>query len=244
MSEKVLSPARHEPTDVGERFIWIGVAWLLASVLVLGAAGSVAVPGCHDRPDHALAAPALPQSPTPAEPARGHGEVLREEMRWLERDRLDRQGARHRAHPDFRCDAAGRARRHPGLAGADGEAPMRLRLLLRAAARCAARSRLPASLPDFSGLAYEQKLGSRLPLQAGAPRRDRAQRAAVRLVRRKAVDPGARIFPLPQSVQRRARRPVRCAPRVRNDGRPRLRAGRLEHRSVGDERGRDGGQGG
>jgi hypothetical protein len=35
MSEKVLSPARHEPTDVGARFIWIGVPLLIASVLAL-----------------------------------------------------------------------------------------------------------------------------------------------------------------------------------------------------------------
>jgi hypothetical protein len=36
MPEKILSPAQHEPTDVGERFIWIGVTVLLASVLALG----------------------------------------------------------------------------------------------------------------------------------------------------------------------------------------------------------------
>ena len=30
MPEKLLVPARHEPTDVGARFIWIGVALLLA----------------------------------------------------------------------------------------------------------------------------------------------------------------------------------------------------------------------
>ena len=35
MPEKMLVPARHEPTDVGARFIWIGVALLLTSVLGL-----------------------------------------------------------------------------------------------------------------------------------------------------------------------------------------------------------------
>ena len=35
MSEKSLDPAQHEPTDVGPRFKWIGVALLLTSVLFL-----------------------------------------------------------------------------------------------------------------------------------------------------------------------------------------------------------------
>ena len=38
MPEKALSPARHEPTDVGRRFIWIGVplaAWRRCIALAL-----------------------------------------------------------------------------------------------------------------------------------------------------------------------------------------------------------------
>jgi hypothetical protein len=35
MSEKGLDPARHGPTDVGARFIWIGVTGSLASVIFL-----------------------------------------------------------------------------------------------------------------------------------------------------------------------------------------------------------------
>ena len=35
MSEKELSPARHEPTDVGESYAWITVVMLVAAVLIL-----------------------------------------------------------------------------------------------------------------------------------------------------------------------------------------------------------------
>lgn len=35
MTEKMLTPARHEPTDVSTRFIWIGMALLLVSVFSL-----------------------------------------------------------------------------------------------------------------------------------------------------------------------------------------------------------------
>ena len=35
MPEKLLAPARHETSDVGPAFIWIGVPLLLVSVLAL-----------------------------------------------------------------------------------------------------------------------------------------------------------------------------------------------------------------
>jgi protein SCO1/2 len=50
------------------------------------------------------------------------------------------------------------------MAGGGGEAPMTLRLLILLLI-AAPRIALAASLPDFSGLSYEQKLGAQLPLQ-------------------------------------------------------------------------------
>ena len=91
MSEKVLSPARHEPTDVGARFIWIGVAlvarrrcsfwgcWFCGCTRVPRPTGPCTC-RCRTIPDPQL-------QPNPREDmARFHSE----EMRWLERHRLDR----------------------------------------------------------------------------------------------------------------------------------------------------------
>jgi hypothetical protein len=35
MSEKGLAPARHEPTDVGESYVWITVVMLVTTVLTM-----------------------------------------------------------------------------------------------------------------------------------------------------------------------------------------------------------------
>ena len=83
MSEKLLDPARHEPTDVGGRLIWVGLALLLASVFVLALIVLWLYPGATT--DRTLRLP-LPQYPDPSAATKsgcGHGAVLREEMQWL-----------------------------------------------------------------------------------------------------------------------------------------------------------------
>jgi len=83
MSEKLLDPARHEPTDVGSRVIWAGSALLLASVFALALIVLWLYPGATT--DRTLRLP-LPQYPSPrlqpnpvADMARFYGE----EMQWL-----------------------------------------------------------------------------------------------------------------------------------------------------------------
>ncbi len=84
MSEKVLSPARHEPTDVGERFIWIGVAGLLVSVLVLGLLVLWLYPGATiDRTMH-LPLPHYPSPQLQPNPREDMARFYSEEIRWLD----------------------------------------------------------------------------------------------------------------------------------------------------------------
>lgn len=83
MPEKVLSAARHEPTDVTERFIWIGVPLLLASVVVL----ALLVLWLYPRAtvDQTIQRP-LPQYPNPQlqpNPRDDMAKFYSEEMRWL-----------------------------------------------------------------------------------------------------------------------------------------------------------------
>ena len=90
MSEKVLDPARHEPTDVGGRFIWVGVALVLASVFVLALIVLWLYPGATT--DRTLRLP-LPHYPNPQlqpNPARGHGAVLPRGNAMAERHGLGR----------------------------------------------------------------------------------------------------------------------------------------------------------
>jgi hypothetical protein len=83
MSEKGLDPARHEPTDVGARFIWIGVTGLLASVIFLALVVLWLYPGATI--DRTLPLP-LPQYPNPQlqpNPRADMARFYREEMQWL-----------------------------------------------------------------------------------------------------------------------------------------------------------------
>ena len=165
MSEKVLSPARHEPTDVGGRFIWIGVALVLASVLVLGLLVLWLLPGSHDRPHHALAACRTIRIPSFS---RTRARTWRSSTTRKcdgstgPAGSIRRIGIAHIPIADGRCGWCAQE----GIAGLAGsqtqeKPPMRtaprciLLLLCRAPPFAAA-----ASLPDFSGLAYEQKPGS------------------------------------------------------------------------------------
>ncbi|HEX9138780.1 MAG TPA: hypothetical protein VF848_03270 [Steroidobacteraceae bacterium] len=82
MAEKVLT-ARHEPTDVGERFIWIGVPSLLVSVLALALLTLWLYPGATI--DRTMSLP-LPQYPNPQlqpSPREDMAKFYGEEMRWL-----------------------------------------------------------------------------------------------------------------------------------------------------------------
>lgn len=83
MPEKLLVPARHEPTDVGARFIWIGVALLLASVLGLGFLVFELFPNAVF--DRTIRLP-LAQYPNPQlqpNPSKDMAKFYAEEMRWL-----------------------------------------------------------------------------------------------------------------------------------------------------------------
>jgi hypothetical protein len=83
MPEKVLSPARHEPTDVTGRFIWIGVPLLLASVLVLALLVLWLYPGATI--DRTIQLP-LPQYPNPSLQPNARDDMAKfysEEKRWL-----------------------------------------------------------------------------------------------------------------------------------------------------------------
>jgi hypothetical protein len=62
MSEKDLAPARHEPTDVSARFIWIGAAAVPASAVLLALITLWLYPGATT--DRTLHLP-LPQYPNP-----------------------------------------------------------------------------------------------------------------------------------------------------------------------------------
>jgi hypothetical protein len=83
MPEKILSPAQHEPADVGERFVWIGVPLLLVSVLALALLVLWLYPGATI--DRTMRLP-LPQYPNPQlqpNPRKDMAEFYAEEMRRL-----------------------------------------------------------------------------------------------------------------------------------------------------------------
>jgi len=83
MSEKFLDPARHEPADVGPRFIWAGSALVLVSVFILGLIVLWLYPGATT--DRTLRLP-LPRYPDPQlqlNPAADMQRFRDEEMRQL-----------------------------------------------------------------------------------------------------------------------------------------------------------------
>jgi hypothetical protein len=83
MSEKSLEPARHEPSDVGERFIWIGSGMLAASVVFLAIVVLLLFP--HALTDRTLHLP-LPSYPAPSQQTDSRAEMQKfyaAEMQWL-----------------------------------------------------------------------------------------------------------------------------------------------------------------
>lgn len=83
MPEKVLGPARHEPTDVGTRFIWIGVALLLASVLALALLVLWLYPGAMIDRTMRLPLPHYPDPQLQPNPREDMAKFYAEEMRRL-----------------------------------------------------------------------------------------------------------------------------------------------------------------
>ncbi len=81
MSEKALSPARHEPSDVGGRFIWIGVALLLATVLFLALLVLWLFPVSDQ--DIRLPLPTYPNPQLQPDPRADMARFYAGEMRWL-----------------------------------------------------------------------------------------------------------------------------------------------------------------
>lgn len=83
MSENALSRARHEPTDVGKHFIWIGVALLLASVLALTALVLWLYPGAMIDRTMRLPLPHYPNPQLQPNPREDMAKFYDEEMRRL-----------------------------------------------------------------------------------------------------------------------------------------------------------------
>lgn len=92
MPEKVLSPARHEPTDVTDRFIWIGVPLLLASVLLLALLVLWLYPGATIDRTIQLPLPNYPNPQLQPNPRADMAKFYNEEMRllngsgWIDKD--------------------------------------------------------------------------------------------------------------------------------------------------------------
>jgi hypothetical protein len=83
MPEKVLNPARHEPTDVDARFILIGVPLFLGTVIALALLVLWLFPGAVI--DRTMRLP-LPQYPNPQlqpDPRADMAKFYSEEMGWL-----------------------------------------------------------------------------------------------------------------------------------------------------------------
>ena len=83
MADKTLSTARHEPTDIGERFIWIGVVSLLASVLALALLVLWLYPGATIDRTMSLPLPKYPNPQLQPNPREDMAKFYSEEMRWL-----------------------------------------------------------------------------------------------------------------------------------------------------------------
>lgn len=93
MSEKLLSPARHEPEDVGHPFIWMGTALVVGLVVLMAWLALWLFP--HSLTDRTIRMP-LPQYPSPRLQVSERADMERfyaEEMRrlngtgWMDRSR-------------------------------------------------------------------------------------------------------------------------------------------------------------
>lgn len=93
MSEKELSPARHEPTDVGESYAWITVVMLVAAVLILALIVLLLYPRSTTHMALQLPLPAYPRPELQANPREDMARFYTEEMRrlngtgWIDKQR-------------------------------------------------------------------------------------------------------------------------------------------------------------
>lgn len=97
MSEKELSPARHEPTDVGESYAWITAGLLIAAVLALSLIVLLLYPRSTTDRTLQLPLPSFPRPELQASPREDWAKFYAEEMRrlngtgWIDK----RQGIAH-----------------------------------------------------------------------------------------------------------------------------------------------------
>jgi len=93
MSEKELSPARHEPTDVGESYAWIAVVMLVAAVLILSLIVLLLYPRSTTNRMLRSPLPAFPRPELQASPRADWQRFYAEEMRrlngagWIDKQR-------------------------------------------------------------------------------------------------------------------------------------------------------------
>jgi len=83
MSEKILAPARHEPTDVDERFIWVGALLVLGVVLVLALLVLWLYPGAATDRTMRLPLPSYPNPQLQPNPREDMAKFYGDEIRWL-----------------------------------------------------------------------------------------------------------------------------------------------------------------
>ena len=93
MSEKELSPAQHEPTDVGESYAWITVVMLVAGVLILSLIVLVLYPRSISYRMLQLPLPTFPGPELQASPREDMARFYADEMRrlnstgWIDKQR-------------------------------------------------------------------------------------------------------------------------------------------------------------
>jgi hypothetical protein len=83
MPEKLLAPARHEPSDVGPAFIWIGVPLVLVTVLVLALLVLWLYPKAMNDQGRHLELPKFPNRQLQPSPQESMARFYAEEMRQL-----------------------------------------------------------------------------------------------------------------------------------------------------------------
>jgi len=83
MPEKLLAPARHETSDVGPAFIWIGVPVLLVSVLALALLVLWLYPKAMNDQGTRLALPQFPNPQLQPSPRESMARFYAEEMQQL-----------------------------------------------------------------------------------------------------------------------------------------------------------------
>jgi hypothetical protein len=192
MSEKYIDPARHEPADVGRRFIWAGSALVLVSVFISGLIVLWLYPGTTTDPPCACPCRAI-QIPSfnSIQPRTWRGSATRKcdsLTNWVGKENRIAQipvadAMRKIAQKNIpawpRAAEPPVARKNALASPAPAEQPHEAQETVPSSpastekANAAARSHsasspsfaVAASAPDFSGIAYEQWPGAQIPIQ-------------------------------------------------------------------------------